>query len=180
MAGFNIVGTGDVNSQKSNVAETRKKHRWIFTKLGDVLQQGELVYLQKAARPNFKLEEQWMHHDQEKASFAGKQGWEPISFSWYDVQQNPDVSARLWIWLQSVVPTLGDRNAVTCVAAPSKYKKIAVLEMTGNCDTGRGEEAWTFYGLWPKEVNWQELDYEANEILRIDVTANYDRAYRGK
>lgn len=178
MPGFTIGGSPS-NQQKSNVAETRRKHRWVFSKLGDLLGPRELVYLQKAQRPQFKFNEVVMHHDQEEAYFAGKQQWEPINFSWYDVEQNPDVSARLWAWLGVVNPTLASLNETTCVNAPNVYKKQAQLEMTGNCDgIGNPTERWVFYGLWPREMNWQELDYEANEILRIDVVGRYDKARR--
>lgn len=177
MPGFNMGTGGDSSQQKNATAETRRKHRWIFTKIGDILAQQDLLYLKTAQRPSFKLDEVVMHHDQEEAWFAGKQHWEPLSFSWYDAEQNPDVSARIWAWLNSVVPTLQERESATCVSAPATYKKQAELRLTGNCD-GNNEEQWKFFGLWPKEVNWQELDYESTDILLIDVVARYDRALR--
>lgn len=184
MAGFNITGSTS-EYQKNNVAEIRRKHRWVFTKLGDILQQQELIYLQKASRPTFKFEEVKMSHDQEDAYFAGRQSWEPITFEWYDIQQDPNVSKRLWEWLQSVNPKLGSKSEEVCVKAPKDYKTRATLEMTGNCDNSpvkpnSGEEIWDFYGMWPKECKWNDLSYEDNAILTISVTARYDRAIRTK
>lgn len=180
MAGFNITGSGN-EYQKSNVAETRRKHRWVFTKLGDVLQQGELIYLKSAARPKFNFEEAVMHHDQEEAYFAGKQKWEAIDFEWYDVQQPVNVSKKLWEWLGKVNPKLEEKGSQEiCVAAPRVYKARATLEMTGNCETSRGEETWDFYGMWPKSCDWQALDYTTNDILTVKVNARYDRAIRTK
>lgn len=179
MAGFNITGNNS-EYQKSNVAETRRKHRWVFSKLGDVLQQGELIYLKSAARPKFDFEEVTMHHDQEEAYFAGKQKWSAIDFEWYDVQQPVNVSKKLWDWLGIVNPKLADKNGETCVNAPRVYKGRATLEMTGNCDTSRGEETWDFYGMWPKSCDWSSLDYSTNEILMIKVNARYDKAMRTK
>lgn len=184
MAGFNITGTGS-EYQKNNVAETRRKHRWVFTKLGDILQQGELVYLKTASRPKFDFEEVTMSHDQEDAYFAGRQKWSEMSLEWYDVQQDPNISKKLYEWLGSVNPTLASKSEETCVAAPRRYKTRGTLEMTGNCDnapmgSGKGEEIWDLYGCWPKNCDWGNLDYSSNEIQTVKVTLRYDKAIRTK
>lgn len=178
MAGFNINGSGSPY-QKSNVAETRRKHRWLFTRLG-ILNPGDLVYLKTAKRPKFNFEEVTMHHDQEEAYFAGKQKWENMSLSWYDAQQDPNVSKKLYQWLQSVNPTLASGRRETCLASPSRYKTIGTLAMTGNCDTSLGEETWDLYGVWPLTCDWGDLDYSTNDIILITTVIRYDKAVRSR
>ena len=177
MPGFNISGVGGGQSganSPSNVLETRRSYRWYFESLGRG--QGtwtvkELLVLQKAKRPSFKYSELTMDHQQEKTYYAGKQEWESVSLTWYDVEQNPDVSKGLYVWLETVC------NLKTVdVDHPSNYKKKGVLKLVD----GRGQtsEQWTMYGTWPVTFNWQELDYGNDAILTCEATMRYDRAIR--
>lgn len=177
MAGFNIQG-GINNGNKNNVVESRRKHRWLFTLVG-AMTQSECVYLKTANRPKFEFEEAVMHHDQEEAYFAGKQKWNTLSLEWYDIQQNPDISAKLYDWLNIVNPTL-KASSGGCVYPPSIYKKEGNLKMTCG-EGGSSDEEWNFYGLWPKSCDWQQLSYTdggADSICTIKVEARYDKAIR--
>jgi len=173
MPGFTIGGVGD---GPSNLTETRRKHRWTFETIGTAggtLASNVLLILREASRPQFSFEEPEMHHNQEKAYFAGKHGWEPISLVWYDGEQNPDVSKAMWDWLNGVV---GVHTGNIPVSAPNKYKKNAKLQMLNG--TGATSESWELFGVWPKDVNWKELDYTDTEIMTIEVSMRYDRANR--
>jgi hypothetical protein len=175
MPGFNIGGGRDGN-EPSNVAETRRKHRWLFEVVGPI-QREALLFLQKASRPNFKYEEAIMHHDQEQAYFAGKQSWEPITLSWYDAEQNPDVSKQLHNWIVTVTTGgLGAGGGAVTVAVPSAYKKEAKLSMTNGA--GAPTETWTLKGVWPQQTNWGDLDYTNTEIQLVEVTMRFDRAIK--
>lgn len=177
MPGFNIGG-GSSPTQKSNVAEPRRKHRWRITSLGDVLKQGELVYLQKANRPKFKYEEATMHHDQEVAYFAGKQTWDPLSWTFYDIENEPDVSDSIANWVATVTTSFRDVAALTTVALPSQYKKEGTLEMTGG--DGNPTEEWKLYGVWPVEIDWSDLDYGNTEVQVITVSCKVDKCVKSR
>ncbi|GAF79002.1 unnamed protein product, partial [marine sediment metagenome] len=72
------------------------------------------------------FEEPEMHHNQEKAYFAGKHAWEPITLVWYDGEQSPDISDEIYKWIdKGVLLGVGTAN----VNAPNKYKKEAKLQM---------------------------------------------------
>ncbi len=174
--GFNIApyGGGFSVQGPSNTTETRRKHRWVFETLGrgaGTFSQAELLVLQSAMRPSFKFEEPEMHHNQEVSRFAGKQDWEPITLTWYDVEQNPDVSRGLYNWIETVVNMMS-----LGVSHPSIYKRSATLGML----TGMGvfSEHWTISGTWPATVNWGELDYTSTEIQTIECSMRFDRAVR--
>jgi len=174
MPGFNIGGGGGGN-EPSNLTETRRKHRWVFAVL-QPLQHEALLFLQKASRPQFKYEEAVMHHDQEQAYFAGKQSWEPITLTFYDAEQDPNVSEQMHKWITTVTTSgLGGSGPVT-VAVPSAYKKEASLTMTKG--DGSVSERWTLKGVWPQQTNWQDLDYTNTEIQLVEVTMRFDRAIR--
>lgn len=176
MPGFNIMPYGGGYSAQgpSNTLETRRKHRWVFESIGrgtGSFSQAELLVLQSASRPSFKFEEPEMHHNQEVARFAGKQDWDPVTLTWYDVQQDPDVSRGIYHWIETVVNMQSIK-----VAHPRLYKKTAKLSMIDGA--GSTTESWTMLGTWPANCNWQELDYTSTDIQTIEATMRFDRAIR--
>jgi len=118
MPGFNIGGGGDVN----NTVETRRKHRWIFSTVGQDATVGRdiLLLLKTAQRPKFNLEKPELHHDQEVAYFAGKQTWDELSMEFYDAEQQPNSSEAIWNWIAGTVvaqvpaATVGQIGARDC------------------------------------------------------------------
>ena len=180
MPGFFIGAAGNGGGAQfpgvgpSNTVETRRSYRWYFATLGrgsSDWSTSELLLLQKAKRPTFKYSELTMDHQQDKAYYAGKQEWEAITLTWYDVEQNPDTSRGLYIWLETVC------NLKTMqVNHPSNYKKQATLNLVNGL--GETNESWFLYGTWPTNFNWQELDYTNDAILTCEATMRYDRAIR--
>ena len=174
MPGFNI--SSGFQNQKNSVSEPRRKHRWIMETLGP-LTPTEALYLQKASRPSFKYDEVEMHHDQEKAYFAGKQEWEAMALGWYDIEQDPDVSEAVAKWLNIITTNFLNVGNLTGVALPSAYKKEAKLSMTSG-EQGSVNESWTLYNCWPSTTNWGDLDYTTSDIAMIEMTLRFDRAVR--
>lgn len=168
MPGFVINGGGGPGP--NNNVETRRKHRWVFATL-EPLDNQVLLILKEAARPHFTLEEPEMHHNQEKAYFAGKQSWEACKLMFYDGEQSPDVSRAMWNWV-NVTAQIPQAN----VAKPNVYKKDASLQMLGSA--GETSETWRMFGCWPQDTNWNNLDYSDTEIQLIEVTMRFDRAVR--
>ena len=175
MPGFRIGGNqgcGDDSQPPFNTVEPKRKHRWVFRNIG-TLDYSFLVFLLKCNRPKFTFEKAEMHHNQEVAYFAGRQKWDTLKMTFYDVEQ-PDSSQGLWNWLQTVV-----NIKTACVADPSVYKlNDSNLEVIDGM--GQPVEQWSLYGAWPADINWQELDYGSNDILQCDVEVSYDRAMRVK
>jgi len=172
MPGFNIGGSGgeQIISGPNSVSEPRRTYRWIFETL-DGMNQNALVYLKTCSRPNVTLEPIEMHHNQERAWFAGRTNWEAISMNWYDIEQDLDTSQSIYDWLE-VTTQIPDAN----VSLPSTYKKKGKLQMTDH--EGSAKETWELHNCWPTNVNWNELDYSTNDIVLISVSMRYDRAVR--
>lgn len=172
MPGFVIGGQGsaDLDEGIANTIETKRRHRWIFETIdGEPISAPMLLLLKSAQRPHYTAEVAELHHNQEVAKFAGKQTWEPITLTWYDGEQDPNVSVRAWNWLNTVV----NISQVT-VETPATYKRTATMSMLD----GQGEpaERWQMFGVWPKEVNWSDVDYTNTEIQEFEVIFEYDRA----
>ena len=178
MPGFQINNEGGITTDApTNTREVRRKHRWYFSAMGrgtTAWTQSELLMLQSAQRPSFKFEEPEMHHNQEVVYFAGKQTWEPITLTWYDSEQDPDISKGIYHWLETVA-VIGGAGAAD-VAHPRDYKKTCTLKLIDG--TGQDTEEWTMHGTWPSSVNWQELDYSATELMTCEAVMRYDRAVR--
>ena len=178
MPGFNInqyLG-GENSNAPTHTYETRRKHRWVFEALGLGTGQwrpNELLVLRSASRPSFKFNTADMHHNQEVVYFAGKQEWDPVTMVWYDVEQNPNISQRIYDWLSSVVTLACGKLPVQ---APNNYKRDATLSMTNG--VGAPSETWNMVGTWPETMNWQDLDYSASEIMTCEVSMRYDRAVK--
>jgi hypothetical protein len=173
MPGFIIGGTGGPGP--NHMVETRRAHRWVFETLGKAaagsFRSPILLLLKEAARPHPTIEEPEMHHNQEKAYFAGKHSWESTKMVWYDGEQPDDVSRELWEWLNGVI----DIRQVT-VQLPQNYKKEGTLQMLRG--DGSPSESWRMYGCWPQDINWNTLDYANTEIQLVEVTMRYDRAVK--
>jgi hypothetical protein len=175
MPGFNIGGGGGGGEDPSNVTELRRKHRWTFQLLGNQILSPAVLFLQKASRPNFKLEEAIMHHDQEQSYYAGKQSWEPIAITFYDAENAPDVTDQVFKWVTKVIPSgLDDQGGRVTVSLPATYKQPSNLQMIDG--TGAPLETWSLKGSWPASTNWGELDYTSSEIQLIEISVRFDRA----
>jgi hypothetical protein len=176
MPGFNVgaLGGGYSTQGPSNITETRRRYRWVMETLGKgsgFFTQTELLLLQSAARPQIKFEEPEMHHNQEVTRFAGKQDWEPITLTWYDAEQSPDISRSLYAWIETVVNVRSMQ-----VSHPANYKKTGSLAMLSGM--GTVTERWALYGVWPTSCNWGELDYTATDLATLEATIRFDRAVR--
>ena len=169
MPGFKIAGQG---TGPNATAEMRRTHRWEFQTIGGGTLAQVRLLLKTASRPSFALEEAQMHHNQEQVYYAGKQTWEPLALSWYDAEQDPDVSQSMWDWINKCADI---KNAN--VNPPSAYKADeARLQMLDG--VGTATETWTMYNGWPQQSNWGGLDYSSNEIQLIEIKFRFDRAIR--
>ena len=177
MPGFQINGVG---VGPNSLAEVRRAHRWVFESMTNMTAPVLLV-LKSASRPSITFEEPAMHHDQEQVYFAGKHTWEPLTLTWYDVEQDPNVSKALWDKLGTVIDFTNAGQAV-CVKPPSAYKGIAKLQLRSGCGQGDVNEEWGIYNGWPQTVNWNSvaLDYSVSDLLLVEMKYRYDRAVRTK
>jgi hypothetical protein len=175
MPGFYITGREQGNSlaNPNSKNEVRRTHRWVFDCIHPTLSRPVLLVLKSAQRPSVQTQEAEMHHNQEQIYYAGKHTWEPISLSWYDVEQGDgDVSYAVWQWYNQVV----DFNKMT-VAPPNVYKAtIATLQMLDG--EGNSNETWSIYNGWPSASNWNALDYTGTELQLIEVKYRFDRALK--
>jgi hypothetical protein len=80
----------------------------------------------------------------------------------------------IWDWLSNFYnPNNG--SYVISRAASHTLKKIAriyILDGSGNeC------ERWVYYGAFPTEIDFGELDMSDADVVKVTLTLRYDRAY---
>ena len=181
MPGFNITGAEVADGRGiPNTTETRRKHRWYFQTFGDNKGDGSLasdflLVLKEASRPNFTADEPEMHHNQEVIYFMGKHKWDPCKLVWYDTEQTPDSGRAAWDWLNNTI----DINKMT-VASATTYKKARAELVMIDGDGTTVNEKWTLWGCWPKDVNYNSLDYTVSFSVIWKIALPIKQQYQAK
>jgi hypothetical protein len=170
MPGFVICGTGGGEANVNGKVETRRKYRWILEISN--MPNREWALLKSANRPKLSLGTLEQHHNQEHVWHMGKTKWNDLTMTFYDVEQQPDVSAGIFTWLQDANYNINAANP----DHPSNYKKDATLRMLSH--SGATTENWKLCHAWPYDVDWGGLDYSAEELCEIVVIMKYDRAQK--
>jgi len=182
MPGFVIGGEGaneKFGGPQGNL-EIRRTHRWVFESMQPFNNNDVMLVLKSASRPSVAFDEVEMDHNQEKVYLAGRHTWEPITLTWYDVEQQPNVSEEVYKWLNRRQNGGGgpfNELETMRISKPSDFKKDAVLKMING--SGASTESWKLYQCWPQSVNWNSLDYSSSDLQLIEVTLRFDRAVRG-
>lgn len=170
MPGFQICGTGAGEAQANGKVETRRKYRWIM-QITDMPGRA-WAYLKSANRPKLTLGTIEQHHNQEKIWHEGKTSWNDLTCSFYDVEQQPDVSDSIYQWLgQSTYDITG-----ATPQHPVVYKKDLTLRMLDH--NGGTTETWKYCHAWPFDVDWGNVDYTAEDLCEVAVVFKYDRAQK--
>lgn len=150
----------------------RKKHRWLF-RIPEIADDGtSMLPPLKSARPNLTFKEIEVQHLNETIYFPSKPDWKPVAVTLYDVKRNAN---PVFDWIKMVYnPEAGTwRPSIT--TGGNSFKKTCNLELFDGC--GETIERWVFENAWPQSVEWGELEMGSSDIVTVDLTLRYDRAY---
>lgn len=171
MPGFNICATGaHPITQADGKVETRRRYRYILNV--PEMPNRAWAYVKTANRPKLTLGTLEQHHNQEKIWHEGKTTWNDLTCSFYDVEDQPDVSQSIYQWLGQT--TYGIPDALPF--HPQTYKKDVILQVLKH--DGSPNEQWKYCHAWPYDVDWGNLDYTAEELCEVAVVFKYDRAQK--
>lgn len=203
MPGFNIPlpnSCHDVNAFTDSSAfdgpnhliESARAHRYclrVFSQSGQgssnihpfgTLSDGILLYLSKCSRPSIEIDEITIHNAQDEIYRPGKNRWNTIDFTFYEVLYDKEPTTnehvtdqtayRIFTWWAFRVINIQS----SCIGSPAEYAADAQLDMLD----GVGREIWTYqlYRCWPTKITPSELDYASSEISTISATLRYDKA----
>ena len=149
----------------------KKKNRWLFKIDGVSADDGAAESLppSKAARPSLSFKELEVSHLTETVYFPGKSEWKPVTLTLYDIKKNKNAVIE---WIKKIYDA---RNGTYLPSGESDFKRNANLEMYDGC--GNLMETWVYENVWPQNVEFGDLDMSTGEIMYVEVTLRYDRAY---
>lgn len=188
MPGFNIPGGGGaVIGAPSSLQETARRHRWRFEiqpyrgrgiaslssspwNAADIV-----IYAHKATRPSPEIDSVTIHHSQDEIYTPGKNRWNPIEISFYEViTTEGNITARYiyhW-WSRDVIQIVRSRIAGKDSDVPLK-RECYLTQLNG---VGTPVYRYTLYGCWPEKVTPEDLNYDESAICEITVRLRYDKA----
>ena len=171
--GLGIIGSQDITF--------RRKNRWMFSIPGIVGEEEEgneikMLPPLKSARPSIAIKEMEIRHLDEVVYYPGRQDWKTINLTLYHVQCD---NHPIFDWMKKIYNPLD-------IEDPFKYgidqfdenqfiKRTAEVFLFSGC--GEVMEKWVYDCVWPTSIDWGELDMESSDIVYVDVTLRYARAY---
>lgn len=161
--GIGVIGRPDITFKRN--------FRFTFEIQGFCGNQNNVVpehFVKVAARPSIDIEEVEINHLNAKFWIPGKGTWNEITVTYYDVA-NVDEMRFLWNWLATVY-NFADPIRLT-QAEKRDWAAIGVLNMWDGC--GLLVEQWQLANMWPKAINWGDLDYESSDLATIELTMRY-------
>lgn len=163
------------NSSYQQVAKTcLRPFRWLL-KLEDVCVDGvNALPPSKSSRPSISFGESEAKHLTETFSYPTRPEWKPLNLTLYDVvKYNPSGGRQhpVFDWLLETYDP--QKDAKWKPATPTK--KPAILEMYDGC--GQIIESWVYENPWLQSVDFGALDMGNYEIMTVDLTIKYARAY---
>jgi phage tail-like protein len=150
----------------------KRKFRWVFsiidvTNVDSAKGSANALPPLKSNRPILEFREMEVQHLNEIVYFPAKPDWKPITLTLYDLKTNEN---PVFKWLKTIYDP---SNGTWSVDA--SLKKNATLKMLDGC--GNEVEAWTLENAWPQAINFGELDMGSSDVVLVEITLRYDRAF---
>jgi hypothetical protein len=149
----------------------KRKFRWLL-KIPGISADSSVNSLppSKSARPNLSFKEVEVKHLVETVYYPGRPEWKTINLTLFDLQKNEN---PIIAWFKNIYDVTG--NGTWTPSGENNFKKQATLEMYNGC--GDTIETWNFDNVWPQTIEFGELDMTSPDVVMIDVTLRYDRAF---
>lgn len=155
----------------------KRKFRWLF-RIDDVCadeqNSSKTLPPQQSARPNLSFKESTGHHLIEEFFYPAKPDWKPINLVLYDLKvgEHP-----VWKWIEEFYkPERGQLLAPNETPGPTVgFIRTCYLDMLDGC--GNTVETWVYEDAWPQTIDFQTLDMGDSNILTVNITLRYMRAY---
>jgi hypothetical protein len=171
------MGFGDIGGPKIIF---KRKFRWTFEIQGVCGGNVSKEFVKIASRPNLEIEETEINHLHSKFFIPGKATWQDIEVTYYDVNApqlgGSGSTTNLYSWIASIYD-IRKEDEVHMSSMPGNggdirgYSGKGILTLYDGC--GDELEQWTLNQMWPKSINFGELDYSSSEECTIVVSLKY-------
>lgn len=152
--------------------EPKRAYRWVMN-IGGIHQ----WIIKKTAKPSFEVSETEHKYINHTFYYPGKVTWDPISVTLVD-PVTPDASKTM----ENIIRAAGynfpkDPNDVTTI---SKSKAVTALGRVAIHQIGPDGpepiETWLLKNAWVKSVKFGSLDYDAEDMVEIELEIRFDFA----
>jgi len=137
----------------------------------------------KVAKPNFSttsVEHKFLNHT---FYYPGKTTWSPVDVTIVDtVDPTANATQEIMTMLEQSGYELPSTPMITSGWGTISKKK-AVIDALGAVkiktidSDGRVVEVWNLMNAWIQKVDFGQLAYDTEEVLRVTMTLQYDNAY---
>jgi len=160
--------------------DPKRKFRWIvnFTNPS----QGALQLAAKnVKKPSFEVgttAHKWLNHT---FFFPARLTWKEISITLVDIGGPADITSIINSMMENSgyrLPTTPDacRAAITKQASVNAIgNRFQIVQLDGN---GLPNETWLLVNPWVRMVDYGDLSYDADELVEINLTIQYDYAIK--
>lgn len=146
-----------------------RKFRWTFEAefpFGKI----PTTFVRINSRPQIEIEDETeVNYLSEKTWIPGKQEWQAISTTFYDVDPNSTSHSELF----DVLSKTYDYSSGTVALSSEKRDLLGTAVLTLYDGHATPMEAWTLSEIYPESISFGELDYSSSEMITIDVKWKY-------
>lgn len=154
--------------------EPKRKFRWVMSFNGI-----PHWLLKKASRPTVNVSEAEHTFLNYKFYFPGRVDYDELSVTITD-PLHPDASKNMMKLLELSGYVTPDAIQLNQPATVTKKQAVAAvggkLFLTQLDGEGKPSEEWAFWNPWIKSVNFDESDYESDDLMNLEITFRYDWA----
>lgn len=152
----------------------KRKFRWLMRIDGVSADQGaSSLPPTKAARPSLSFKEVEAQHLTETIYYPSKPDWKPVNLVLFDINSSAG-NNPVWEWIKTVYDAQAGKYQPS-VQTQKGLKRDVTLEMYDGC--GNVLETWTYENAWPQQIEFGDLDMGSGEVVMVEITLRYDRAF---
>jgi len=131
-----------------------------------------------SARPKLGFKEAEAQHLSETIFYPVKPDWKPINLKLYDISHPLIKENPVTKWLKTIYDAQQGQWVASSDLITNGFdglKRDATVELYDGC--GCVLETWVYENAYPMEIDFSQLEMSSNDIVMIDITLRYDRAY---
>jgi hypothetical protein len=171
----------DVGNELSNLGiyQPKLKNRWrlTFIGLGNPGQNNDFLTVQAitASRPKLNFEKITLDRYNTKVYIAGKHSFDPMNIVFEDdTGGNAAQALQNQLEIQQHIIAVTSAPEMPASAAGELYKFAIRIDMLDGDETIF--ESWSVEGCFIENIDYTDLDYAANEAVKINLTVSFDHA----
>jgi hypothetical protein len=151
-----------------------RKFRWMINipnVAGDErLSSANILPPSRSARPSLSFKEMEAQHLNETIYFPGKPDWKPINVTLYGIKKTPN---PVFNWVKKIYDVNQGKYDYP-IDNDFIIDKVYLVMLDG---CGAVMETWVYEDCWLQKVDFGDLDMSDSQVVMLELTMRYARAY---